>query len=113
MDYPLHPITEDYADFTDQELAALRESLKVNGQLVEVVIWNGQIVDGRHRAKLCRELGLKIKYHDIGATTEDKMREIVRALNEHRRARTTALTTAEKQARIGAALKANPQLSNR
>jgi DNA-binding Lrp family transcriptional regulator len=113
MDYPLHPITDDYADFTDQEFAALRESLKANGQIVEVVIWNGQIVDGRHRAKLCRELGLDIKHHDIGDVPEDKMRAVVRTLNEHRRSRTTALTTAEKRARIEAGLKANPKLSNR
>jgi ParB-like chromosome segregation protein Spo0J len=113
MDFPLHPITQDYADFTPQELATLRESLEANGQIVEVVIWNGQIVDGRHRAKLCRDLGLDIKYHDIGAMSEDQMRTVVRTLNEHRRARTMALTNAEKRDRIEAALKANPKLSDR
>jgi ParB-like chromosome segregation protein Spo0J len=114
-DYPLHPITEDYDDLTEEESAALRESLSTVGQIVEVIIWNGQIVDGRHRAKLCKELGLNIKYFDISsqAETEDDMRRVVQALNEHRRARTKPLSTAEKRARIETALKVHPNLSNR
>jgi hypothetical protein len=112
-DYPLHPITRDYDDLTDEETAALRESLRAVGQLVEVVIWKGQIVDGRHRAKLCKELGHKLKYHDIGDVPEDEMRRVVRALNEHRRARTTPLTNEEKRQRTVVALTINPKWSNR
>jgi DNA-binding Lrp family transcriptional regulator len=41
------------------------------------------------------------------------MRAHVRALNEHRRANTKPLTTAEKEARIEAALKADPERSDR
>jgi ParB-like chromosome segregation protein Spo0J len=111
-DYSLHAVTNDYDDLTDEELAALRESLRTVGQLVEVVIWKGQIVDGRHRAKLCKELGLDLKCYDIGDVPEDEMRRVVRALNEHRRSKTKPLTLAEKEARIQSALKANPERSN-
>jgi hypothetical protein len=86
-DYSLHAVTNDYDDLTDEELAALRESLRTVGQLVKVVIWKGQIVDGRHRAKLCKELGLDLKCYDIGDVPEDEMRRVVRALNEHRRSK--------------------------
>jgi ParB-like chromosome segregation protein Spo0J len=115
MDYPLHPITEDYADFTEEETAALRESLRTRGLLIPVAIWNGQIVDGRHRAKLLKELGKEIAYHDLSneAKTEDEMRAIVRALNEHRRSKTKPLTKEEREARIHAALKADPTRSDR
>ncbi len=41
------------------------------------------------------------------------MRRHVRALNEHRRANTTPLTNAEKQARLDAQLKADPARSDR
>jgi hypothetical protein len=115
MDYPLHPITSDYADFTDEELATLRESLRKHGLVVPVVVWQQQIVDGRHRAKLCKELCIVLRVDDITeqCKTEEQMRSHVRALNEHRRANTKPLTIAEKQARIRAALKANPEQSDR
>ncbi|HMA75248.1 MAG TPA: ParB N-terminal domain-containing protein [Xanthobacteraceae bacterium] len=115
MDYPLHPITSDYADFTDEELAALRESLRKHGLVVPVVVWQQQIVDGRHRAKLCKELCIVLRVDDITeqCKTEEQMRSHVGALNEHRRANTKPLTITEKQARIQAALKANPEQSDR
>ncbi len=113
--YPLHPITGDYADFTEPETAAFRESLRNHGLMVPIVIWHDQIVDGRHRARFCEELGIELRPDDVTdrCKTEDEMIAYVRALNEHRRANTKPLTTAEKRVRIEAALKANPELSNR
>jgi ParB-like chromosome segregation protein Spo0J len=112
---PLHPITGDYADLTDAEANAMRESLKANGLAVPIAVWRGQVVDGRHRAKFCQELGIEPRYDDISdrCTTEESMRKYVAALNEHRRARTMPLSTAEKQARIKAELKADPERSDR
>jgi ParB-like chromosome segregation protein Spo0J len=114
VDYPLHPITNDYADFTEEELTALRKSLRERGLVVPIVIWCNQTVDGKHRTKLCKEEGIPLRYRDITkqCPTEDDMRAYVRALNEHRRANTKPLTTAEKQARIEAALKADPERSD-
>jgi hypothetical protein len=112
---PLHPIVNDYADLTDAELGTLRESLLYHGLCVPVVIWRGQVVDGRNRVTLCGELGIEVRYDDITdrCPTEDEMRAYVRVLNEHRRANTRPLTTAEKQARIEAALKVDPERSDR
>jgi ParB-like chromosome segregation protein Spo0J len=112
---PLHPITADYADLTDAEASAMRESLKANGLAVPIAVWRGQVVDGRHRAKFCQELGIEPRYDDISdrCSTEEEMRKHVAALNERRRARTTPLSTAEKQARIEAELKADPTRSDR
>ncbi len=114
MDYPLHPITGDYDNLTEAELAMLRESLRKNRLIVPIVIWRGQIVDGRHRARLCYELGIELRVTDITEKypTEEEMIAYVQALNEHRRANTKPLTTAEKRARIEAALKANPNWSH-
>jgi ParB-like chromosome segregation protein Spo0J len=58
MDYSLHPITGDYDDLTEAELAALRGSLRRHGLLMPIVVWHGQIVDGRHRARLARRCSL-------------------------------------------------------
>jgi hypothetical protein len=114
MDYPLHPITGDYDDFTEAELEALRQSLRKHGLRVPVVIWREQIVDGRHRDRVCKEEGIPRRYNDVTkeCKTEAEMRAHVAALNEHRRANTKPLTTAEKRARIEAALKANAERPN-
>jgi ParB-like nuclease domain len=55
IEYPLNHVTADYADFTREELDALRKSVREHGLLVPIVIWRDQIVDGRHRAEVCRE----------------------------------------------------------
>jgi hypothetical protein len=111
----LHPITGDYADFTEAEQKELRESLRKHGLVVPIVVWRKQIVDGRHRARLCQELGIELRTNDISkqCSTEAEMIARVRAFNEHRRANTKPLRAAEKQARIDAALKASPERSNR
>jgi hypothetical protein len=87
--YNLHLITGDYDDLTAAEVAALRASLKEVGLLVPIVIWNNQIVDGRHRERLCEELRILPLYQDITKVcpTEEKMRLYVAGLNEHRRSR--------------------------
>lgn len=110
----LHPITGDYDDLTGHELTALRESLRAHGLVVPVVVWRNEIVDGRHRAKLCQELGIELRTNDISkqCSTEAEMIARVRALNEHRRANTKPLTAAEKRARTEAALKTDSERSD-
>src|SRR5436309_9397966 len=61
----LHEITREYADFTEPELTAMRESLRTNGLINPITTWRGQIVDGRHRDMLCRELGIEPRYIDV------------------------------------------------
>jgi hypothetical protein len=112
---PHHKITEDYAPFTPPETEAMRNSLKQQGLLMPIVTWNGQIVDGRHREKHCRELGIMPRYIEISGThqTEEQMRGYVAASNEYRRARTTPLTNEEKRALVAAELERDPARSDR
>jgi ParB-like chromosome segregation protein Spo0J len=109
---PLHPITSDYHDFTDDEFMALRKDIRKCGLQVPIVIWNGQIVDGRHRSRACDELKIKPRYDDISSKTEDEMISFVRSLNQHRRSNTKPLTNADKKARIESALKKDPARSD-
>lgn len=41
------------------EFRGLKESIKVNGQLNPVVIYDGKILDGAHRYRACTELGVE------------------------------------------------------
>lgn len=43
------------------EYQALKESIKENGQLKEIEIYEGKIADGRHRYRACIELGITPK----------------------------------------------------
>jgi DNA-binding CsgD family transcriptional regulator len=115
IEYPFHDITADYSDFTKEESDALCKSVRERGLLIPVVIWQGQTVDGKHRTKACRQEGVPLRYDDITerCPTEEEMRTHVRALNEHRRAQTKPLTSVQKRERIEAALKANPERSDR
>jgi hypothetical protein len=110
---PLHPITGDYHDFTEDETLALRKDLRKHGLRVPIVTWKGAIVDGRNRALICEELEIEPRYDDISSFTEEEMVAMVKSLNSHRRANTKPLTNAEKGARIEAALKTDPARSDR
>jgi hypothetical protein len=114
VEYPLHPVTSDYADFTTKELDALRMSVRAHGLLVPVVIWQGQIVDGRHRVRVCKEQGRPLNCCDITeeCETEGQMRAYVATLNQYRRSNTKPLTNEQKRARTEAALKADPERSD-
>jgi ParB-like chromosome segregation protein Spo0J len=114
MDYPFHPICDDYAPFTSEEMQDLRKSLRERGLVVPIVTWRKQTVDGKHRTRGCKEEGIPLRYRDITkqCPTEDEMRAYVAALNEHRRANTKPLTSKQKRERIEAALKADPERSD-
>jgi len=100
--YAIHPVADDYADFTPAELTALADDIRAHGLCRAITIWRGAIVDGRHRALVCERLGIMLRYDDItnDCPTEESMRARVRSLNEHRRARTMPMSNEEKRMRI-------------
>lgn len=62
--------TSALRNLTDDEYEALRESIREHGQLVEILAdVDGNIFDGRARARACRELEIepRIRYVDIDA----------------------------------------------
>lgn len=110
----MHEIVGDYADFTTDELDGLREDLRQHGLRDPIALWNNLVVDGRHRLRLCSELGIEPRFDDIAKNfpTEEAMRAYVKSKNQHRRSRTVPMSNAEKHARVEVALKANPLRSN-
>jgi DNA-binding MarR family transcriptional regulator len=110
----MHEIVADYADFTKDELNGLREDLRQHGLRDPITLWNGLVVDGRHRLKICTELRIEPRFDDVTKKfpTEEAMRAYVKSKNQHRRSRTVPMSNEEKHARVEAALKANPLRSN-
>lgn len=60
MTYEIHPLAELIPPMADVEFAELRASIKTRGYLDDepVVIYEGKILDGRHRERAARELGI-------------------------------------------------------
>lgn len=54
-----HKIASKHRRHTEAEFLALKLDIEQNGQLLPVILYRGKLVDGRHRMKAIRELGIK------------------------------------------------------
>ncbi len=55
-DYEIHPLAHRMPEMADTEFNLLKESIQRDGLLQPVVVYEGKILDGRHRYRACREL---------------------------------------------------------
>jgi ParB/Sulfiredoxin domain len=53
----LHPVATLFPDLSARDYAALREDIRLHGVKVPILVHGGEILDGRHRYRACRELG--------------------------------------------------------
>lgn len=81
-----HKLCELIPEMTDAEYSELREDIQRNGQLEAITLYEGQVLDGRHRARACAEIGIEPWTREYHGTTPA---EYVIALNVHRRQLTT------------------------
>ena len=59
--YKIHPLAMMFPPMAARAKAALREDIRRHGQQIPAVLLEGAILDGRHRAEICAELGLELK----------------------------------------------------
>jgi ParB-like chromosome segregation protein Spo0J len=71
MAYERHPVIEALPRITGKALDELRESIAKNGVLVPVVVWNGMLIDGRHRHDIAEELGIPLPTRQFDGTEEE------------------------------------------
>lgn len=57
MNRPIHPLCAMSPDMSDDQYREFKADIETNGQREAVKLWNGSIIDGRHRDRACRELG--------------------------------------------------------
>ena len=55
---PMHELATLFPTMTNDEYAALKQNIAENGVDQPVCVWQGQIVDGRHRYLACGEMGI-------------------------------------------------------
>ena len=69
--YPVHPACKIFPDASPEDYANMRESIRSRGLAVEIELLDGQIIDGKNRDRICRELGIEARYIDVELATMD------------------------------------------
>jgi ParB-like chromosome segregation protein Spo0J len=87
IDLPIHPAAMLFPDMEVAEFDALKADIATNGQLVKVQLFQGQVIDGRHRVRACKELGIEVLCEDWEGT--DPIAHVI-SKNLHRRHLTPA-----------------------
>ena len=62
-EYKVHPAADVFPMMSDDELKALGEDIKANGQTIPVLFWNGDgkgaiLIDGRNRLEALERIGM-------------------------------------------------------
>ncbi|MEZ6186178.1 MAG: hypothetical protein R3F62_14360 [Planctomycetota bacterium] len=94
-----HEIATLFPRMSSVDLDHLRTSLSDQGQLEEILLFEGKILDGRHRYDTCVELGIEPRFREFEGDAQEAFAYSV-ALNLSRR----HLTTVQRAA-AGAGLK--------
>lgn len=103
-----HHLAKLIPEMMTDELVELERDIAKNGLRQPIVLYEGKILDGRHRYAVCRKLGIEPKVETFNGTVEDAT-ALVFSLNVHRR----HLTFEQKQKIIEAELKRDPAQSDR
>jgi hypothetical protein len=79
-----HPVIQLIPTMDRGRYAELYLDIKAHGQKVPCLLWRGQLIDGRHRLKACRELGIEPRFETIECP-EEELLPLVWSLNVMRR----------------------------
>ena len=80
----LRKLAELLPEMSEGEYLALRDDIKERGQIEEIIIYRGEVIDGRHRYKACQDLKIEPKTKEWTGTEDDLIRHVL-SLNIHRR----------------------------
>lgn len=71
LDLEFHEIANGYPMTTDEEFAALIDSIEESGQLENITLYDNEILDGRNRYLACSQLGIKVKTEIFTGTYDE------------------------------------------
>lgn len=81
---PFHPLASMFPPMSSTEFSALVDDIRENGQKEPVLLFEGLVVDGRHRWSACASLGIETQSTEWSGDEESLIRHIV-STNLHRR----------------------------
>ena len=107
-----HPFTEIWPLLTGKAFEQLKTDIRANGLKMPVLVYQGQILDGRNRQRACEETGVEIQYEAADVKDDDDALSLVVSLNQYRRhlSKAKLAFAAEKLATLKEA--GNPYLQN-
>lgn len=59
----MHELTTLFPSMTEEEYTGFKADVALNGIHQPIAVWQGQIIDGRHRYQVCQELGIQPPLH--------------------------------------------------
>jgi ParB-like chromosome segregation protein Spo0J len=77
----LHPVAALFPELSSEDFAALKEDIRRHGLKVPVLVHGGEILDGRHRYRACRELGIPcavVEWNGADPWLEVQSRNLIR-----------------------------------
>lgn len=77
VDLLIDPLAKLTMTYTAEGLEELKNDIVTNGQLVPIVLRAGKILDGRHRHKVCSDLGISIMCREVGNMSDEDALAIV------------------------------------
>lgn len=84
MNYETHPAALLFPMMAEEELNKLADDIAANGLLEPVVLYHGQIIDGRNRLEACKLAGVEPKYITVNGEIGQPVLYVV-SKNLHRR----------------------------
>ena len=91
MEYPISDLARIFPDMPPEDFARLVASIREDGLMDPITVWQGQVIDGRHRYAACSEAGVERRFEYLDDDA-DPLRHILarndlrRHLDESRRA---------------------------
>lgn len=104
----LHPVCNSYSTMLDEGYRALIEDIRVNGVKVPIVVSAGQIIDGKHRYRACKELGIEcptIEWNGADVWADARSLNLIRRHMAKDQIYATLLVAAQKHPEIAKPLK--------
>lgn len=71
MGYPIHPLAAEYPVMAGEQRTHFFEHIAEHGQQEAVVLFDGQVLDGRHRQEAMEASGQEPRYRQFGSDPED------------------------------------------
>lgn len=81
----IHPIANLFPEMSEFEFEELKQDIAQNGLLMPILTHGGQVVDGRHRLRVCTALGIIPKFAELEAANDKSVEQSVISINLHRR----------------------------
>jgi phage N-6-adenine-methyltransferase len=95
-----HPIADIFPSMSPEDYIRLSESIRRDGLLEPIWLYEGAVLDGRHRYKACQEFGVEPRFETFEGSDDDAMTFSI-AVNLNRRHMTT-----EQKAALAVSIKA-------